>query len=511
MSKAVINGQIQHLSVTAITCFDPKEFGGCNRRWWFKYVAGLPEEPQLSQITGAKIHKAIEGYLLNGAPIKNPIVSAGAHFIPQRSPSILVERPTAGVLTAGGIPMKGYIDVYNQSPLYIDSMGQVQAMTPNQVEVLDWKTTSDLRYAKTGKELLTTQMVGYAKFATTVQPELESVRLSHVYFQTKGRPSAVKNTTTISLDSIIEKYQAIENVAEQIKQVALLAQASQVPANRASCSAYRGCPFLNSCPQEASVGGSMSMIDRLRQAKAQQQGQATPSTTPKTPEIEIEIQAIEADYAGVGKRLGSCPQCTQEVTSENGSQTSSGRIVHLGCKGVTVVPPDAPRPKIQVPIDPSKEVVIDLTPQPNLAPIAINLGGDLIPPTKRVRGPNKPKVEEPQPTTTPETSPPSKPTLELFVDCRVVGVETKPLEPIIDEAKRALAEQAKVDDIRLVDNNSPLAYGKWEGYLGLAMVALVLDGKLSGRYSLSDVRESKTKQVVLEALSGHCTLLVRGY
>ena len=535
MSKAVINGQLQHLSVTAITSFDPKEFGGCNRRWWFKYVAGLPEEPQLSQITGAKIHKAIEGFLLNGTPVNNPVVGAGAHFLPERSPNILVELPTAGVLTAAGIPMKGFIDVYNKSPLYIDSMGQVQAMSPNQVEVLDWKTTSDLRYAKTGKELLTTQMVGYAKFAITTQPELTSVRLSHVYFQTKGRPGAVKNSTIISLDNILERYQAIETVAENIKQVALLTEASEVPANRASCSAYRGCPFLNSCPQGVSTGGPVeTMIEKMKRAKEAQnkgpQAQPQPSSVQVSPELEQEINNIEADYAGPSvKRLGACPQCTQEVTQANGSLTPSGRVVHLGCKGVAIVPPDAPKPSTEAGKALAKELaqgakVDDVKAQ--LINQAQTLAADpnklaerpaYTPPTqeapaKKTRGPNKPKVEGNQTTPAPEAPQTSEGILELFVDVRVMGQQNIwPLEPHIEEAKKTLADQAGVDDIRLVDNSSPLAYGKWEAFLALQMVSLVKEGKLSGRYTLSDVKESKVKQVVLEALAGHCTLLVRGY
>lgn len=514
MAKSVINGQIQHLSVSAIQAFNPKDFGGCNRRWWLKYVAGLPEEAQLSQIVGTKIHKDIETHLLKGTPVTNEVVKAGLHFLPTPG-TVEVEKPFNGILTAAGIPMKGFLDVYNKGPIYIDSLGHVQLMGSGELEVLDWKSTSDLKYAKAGNELKTTQMVGYAKFASLLEPQLERVRLSHVYFKTKGRPEAVKNSVIISLDEIQNRYQSVEDVAQQIKQVALLERVEDVAPNRAACTAFRGCPFINSCPQD-SIGGQMSksMIDMLREAKAKAQGQ-TPAAPTKPAPVVQEMESIEADYNQAGRVFGPCPQCAQPVSSANGSQTPSGRIVHTDCKGVAVLPPDAPKPQ-SLPVEAPKPAA------PQVAPVEA-------PKERKTRGPNKPKPMQVTPAPEPtaedhyaggyeagfdaalDHSSKNK-GLTLFVDVRLSGLhkmETQPLEPIIIQAMERLADEAKVPDLR-VAVDGPLAFGKWKAYLSLELVGMVKTGELRGVYTLNDVKESEVKAVVLDAIGPHFDLVVRG-
>ncbi len=511
MAKSVINGQIQHLSVTAIQSFNPKDFGGCNRRWWFKYVAGLPEEPQLSQITGTKIHKDIENYLIKRTPISNEVVKAGACFLPEPG-SVEVEKPFMGILRAADIPMKGFIDVYNKSPVYIDSLGKVQLQRDGELEVIDWKSTSDLKYGKAGQELKTTQMVGYAKFATLLETDLQRVRLSHVYFRTKGRAEAVKNSVIITLDEIQEKYQTIDNVAQQIKTVALIERVEDVTPNRSACSAYRGCPFINSCPKDSIQGGQMeSMMEKLKRLKAESQAKKAPAQATTQAPTPQEMEAIDQDYNQAGKVFGPCPKCAQPVSLANGSQTPAGTIIHTqGCKGVAVVPPDAPAPQ-SIPAEPKAgftQPQAPANPQPTPAP------------AKRVRGPNKPKpevkVETPAPQPMPEPGPKEEPTIDegltLFVDVRFTGakkIETQPLEPLIVQAMERLADEAKVPDIR-VATDGPLAFGKWKAYLALEMVGMCLSGELKGSYTLNDVKESEVKQLVLEALSSRFDLVVRG-
>ena len=268
---------------------------------------------------------------------------------------------------------------------------------------------------------------------------------------------------------------------------------------------------------------SESMIDKLRRAKAAQQGQPVPAPASPTvvvsPELTKEMKSIEEDYDNVGKVLGTCPSCANTVTNVNGSALPSGAIKHIGCPGVAVLPPDAPKPdqaaglkhaealaKAEAPKTGFTQPQAPADPQPPAAPV------------KKTRGPNKPKDLKPEETPAPQPMPEPGPSkeeleasqgLELYVDCRVKGLKLKSLEPFIVSALEALAQDAGLDDIRLAESG-PMAFGKWKAYLALEVKSMVLTGTLKGAYSLRDVKESEVKQVVCEALFNHCSVYVRG-
>lgn len=97
--------------------------------------------------------------------------------------------------------------------------------------------------------------------------------------------------------------------------------------------------------------------------------------------------------------------------------------------------------------------------------------------------------------------------IELYVDCLpVTGDSAKPLYEYVAECMEALARMAKVDDVRLVDKSSPLAYGNWRG----ALQALVVKSPPPhGRWYV-DTKGSEPCEVVAHALMPRAATVVRG-
>jgi len=404
MKPSIVDGIIQYLSVSSITKFDPSQFAGCQRRWWFAKVQRVPEPEEKQHVEGQKVHSEIEHYIKTGENILGDVAKAGLRFIP-RHPELLVERDMSKGLTADGIPVIGRIDLIDPVGMYIDEHGEYQDDPPDSVEVIDWKTTSNLKYAKTPQELLqTVQMSGYGMYASIAFPGTEYIRLSHVYFQTRGAHRAVKSTALFSLAEIQDRWHTIEEVVKQMRVVAKVSSAEDVPPNVDSCNAYRGCPFKSICPipktsvltnlfskGDSSMG---SLFDRLRQQSSKSLEQTAKETVATTQSVinvplptknrvadlkaqqealqkemaqleEEEKKAQEPPTAMIGCScgdmflpenlkahqasctaipiigLGTCQACQGLLTNLNTSRSPAGRITHIGCPKNGVIPPDA--------------------------------------------------------------------------------------------------------------------------------------------------------------------------
>lgn len=261
---------LNYTSVSALQKFNPEEYGGCESRWWFKYVEHLTEAQTAQQEEGIKGHKQIEHYLPSGQDGLGPIAAAGRHLLPAPGADLFVEhglndrpRPAdvdgrqinffpldQSLLRADGLPLIGFMDWINPRGWYVSPDGILLQDPPNTVEVGDNKFTSNVAYAKTAKELeQSTQMVGYSEFLTAKYPWLEHVRASHNSFQTRGSRAAVKTTTLLSLATIKAAWEKRGHaVVRRMREVALIRREEDVPANLKSCEAYRKkCDFCNSC------------------------------------------------------------------------------------------------------------------------------------------------------------------------------------------------------------------------------------------------------------------------
>ena len=279
MAKSVENGVINTLSPSMINKFDSAAPFGCERRWWFRYVKGLPEAQTGNQELGEKLHALLEarigkrelsmvippeddayGLYLAGEPMVREIEKR----------TILSVEASLLNFTLDGTKCQGFVDV-------VTSDG-----------IIDWKTSSDIRrYGKSAADLATdTQMVIYA---LAMHPDLATVKLAHGQFQTKGnkRTDFVEvEVTQAHLASHRDKV--IVPLIQKMKSAASEKEVSKLERNPKSCF---NCPHKSYCPGETTV---MSFFKKLNPAPAVEAAPAPvvqPVLPPDAPKSEPALAA----------------------------------------------------------------------------------------------------------------------------------------------------------------------------------------------------------------------------
>jgi hypothetical protein len=445
---AVENGVIRYLSVSQIQEFDESTTGGCPRKWFFNKVKRLPSKQTGAQALGEAVHSQNEHYLLTGQDVLGPIARAGKHLLPEPGPDLLVEHPLAeiekdgtikpGGLEAAGVPLIGYIDLVNprEKPL----------------EVVDFKTTSKKAYIKTIDEMQkTVQMTGYARWAIIKYPDLEAVRLTHIYYLTRGSPYAERVSTVVDLTTVKHRWQNVEHIVHRMKATAGVEDFHDVEPNFESCTVYGGCPYRTQCHESPLVRISMSLLSRMRQ----QNGVATPPPAPvpiddlpkKELLIEDKTQAaapvVPPDAPKPDPVLASAGTVGQIHRNANGTYQWDGKGWLL-VDEKDLAPAEAPKAK-RGPGRPKKTATPETaTATPAPAPAVV--------------------TSTPAPAA-PITTPTAAPGIAIYVDCiPTSGAPLRYLDGYLSEVLHALETECNTPDIR-VSEHEMLKYGKWKGAL----------------------------------------------
>ncbi len=305
--KAIGPNGLRYLSPSALTTADPESSDGCLRKYWFQYHEGIKEPSTKAQQIGTDLHAEIEQYLLTGTKALSSLALSGLHMVPTPGPDLLVEYPIAGdkletaPLRASGIPIVGYIDLIHERGTNQGTADVEDTVDPpGCVEVLDWKTTSNEKWIKEPAEMASTlQMISYGRFVTTINPDVEHIRLSHGYFVTKGKTKTRKVSLRVTPDHIEKHWTKIERLAAAIKDVAVETNPDKVPANLRACSAYRGCPHANYC--SAAMHNSLadivghSMARQLLANAPKEDMSILDKMKKPSPAVQAEIDRLKAE------------------------------------------------------------------------------------------------------------------------------------------------------------------------------------------------------------------------
>ncbi len=360
---------LEKVSVSQIASFDPTQPAGCPRRWWFRYVAGKPEPETASKSKGKDFHTSIEHYLRTGEDVLSPEVRAGKHLIRRGERQHVEVQVPDRVFRLGldfaGVYLSGRIDLLDCGTVHLD--GEGAEVSEDVIEVLDWKTTSSIAaYGKSGAALLTDpQMVGYGLAVLNADKYADRVRLSHVYFQTRGQKLAAKRTIVATRNHLEGEHRRLTAVVNDMRDIAQISDVSEVPKNLLACSAYRGCPHASYCPKTEAE--RLKNIWRtpmsLRRATPAPQTQVTPAqqpapvtppaqavhTAPVQPAtthrpVRAEVAAKLREEIERSDDEEGCADCGEELTIRNVSRLTDGTIKHIGCKGAPpqITPPDQP-------------------------------------------------------------------------------------------------------------------------------------------------------------------------
>jgi hypothetical protein len=515
---------------------------------------GRKEPTSAAQQKGSEVvHAPIENYLKTGQKALPPIVLAGAHFIPEPGPDLLVEHPIAGALKVSGIPMIGYIDLMHGRDHYIDSEGGINFhKNESLIEVVDWKSTGDLSRAKKGGDLAeTTQMVSYAKYAFERAPDCEGVRLSHVYFRTKGTPLAKKATILVRRDDIAPEWKKLEHVGKMLLDIARQTSESCVEANTRACDAYGGCPHRSYCgggnrkqlEKLFGVGVTMGLLDAVNlkpEVKAEMaalQAAEAPAPVGYAPEFAAAVDYILASGKGfpaLGTPAAKAYAAYKKIQFSGHGWAGTGElgvltmqepdtVIQLAeeLKGVlakSAAPPPAPVNTTSI-----QDALPALLPPdaPASAPPATDSDRSTmswvspVPEAPKKRG-RKPKevsspaeaaVSPPSSALVAPTPTPNTPFagLVLFVDC-IPSMAYQTLDAYVDRLCEVLCTECKAADIRCAPADGPLGFGKWKG----AIAALAKESPPEAGVYVLDTRGREIAEVVADALRGKCSAFVRG-
>lgn len=352
LGPAVRDGAVRYVSPSQIDKFDAS-VGGCARRWWFRYVERRPEPERAAALQGTQIHAQIEHYLKTGEDVLGEIARSGRAWIPKPGSDLLVEHEFGGArdgeifsaISAAGVPVIGKVDVMHRRPWMISSEGTDLVYEPVTCEVIDWKSTSNIGYAKSPAAIASAwPMLAYGAVARELWPDVERVRLSHVYFATKGPRAAEKRTVSLPVVRVAEGWLRAGDIVERMKSAAGETGAASLAPNLNACGSYGGCPHREYCPRDP--GQVLAAIFR--------KGSAMPNdthTTPASPDKftarpsllqRISAQAAaNAGTAGVSAPLAPSPDRTA-IDAEK-ARLLAEESARRGTAGA-VAPPDAPRP-----------------------------------------------------------------------------------------------------------------------------------------------------------------------
>jgi len=238
----------------------------CLRKWAFKKLDGLSDLPGAAAALGSAVHKQIELYLRSGQPIDlssdaGRIAMAGAHLWPTRDEQIVVEHRFEIVL--GGVPFVGFIDV-----LCAD-------------RVIDHKTTSDLRWAKTRDDLLSDPQATLYAHATGAR------KLQWIYYRTKGVARALDVTVNVTDSDIAPRVERTAQTARLLQALSTAEprpRALDLPATWSACGAFGGCPFRQNCEDATDQERFRSMLTTAEKLAQLQQRVNAPLPQP-TPDF----------------------------------------------------------------------------------------------------------------------------------------------------------------------------------------------------------------------------------
>lgn len=296
--KSLKDGVNLYFSPTSLQLADPESTEGCPRRWWYERVDGRKPPQTKAQAIGTELHTQIEDFVITGRNALGSLALRGLQYIPTPGSDVLVEqdivlsvdteirardaelagdkdgadkiRATASLanapLRAAGVPVTGYIDlVHARGVNYGVSDGEREnARDPEgTVEVVDWKSTSNVDYIKSPEVMAKTiQMTIYGAWVLACMPEAAAVRLSHVYFVTKGRHAPRKVSLRVLPEQIDHQWQRVERVGRLVNDVARETDPEKVDANTKACGAFGGCPHRDYCSAgKKAVFGLSNLFD----------------------------------------------------------------------------------------------------------------------------------------------------------------------------------------------------------------------------------------------------------
>jgi hypothetical protein len=326
-----------------------KDWEICERYWFHKSILRIQVPTHPSAAHGSLIHESLETYLTTGKIVPNEEQAAFVNVAKPYLPPVgaaLIEQEFRLPTYEGGPAWLGYIDVLETQRV--------------PVRVLDHKTTSQFRHAKTPNELANdTQMGAYAYYAFEAGHAKDLVEVSHLYLLTSTKtPKAMYVSALVSERDVRALWKKQIATVKQMAVAATVKDADELYPNTNRCGNIfgRGCPFRSRCGLVPMQKGKNDMstpdskLSFLEQINAKKNGAhaVTPLPPPvvlvpatPAPVLVVAIKASEANVQANGHCMlvGDAAQIYARVKGMDcplgsGFQTT---VQNLQAAGIVVV------------------------------------------------------------------------------------------------------------------------------------------------------------------------------
>jgi hypothetical protein len=252
----------------------------CNRAAGFQYFADFEQPATVDTDFGGRVHAILERWSKDGGHpepnLLDPAEAVAAEALPYVVPLWGPQAEVEGALDLRGRhAWRGRLD-----------------LVPSPGYVIDYKTTSDFKYAKDLR--VDPQALLYATFELRRHPELEACRLRWLYLLKRTPHRALPVDYVMSRAEAERGFAVLESFADEM-QAAANASANIVDKpsyvltllpNFNACSNYRGCPHRHRCKPPLFLGEhTMSSNDFLSRL------QAASAPTPARPTLEMPAPA----------------------------------------------------------------------------------------------------------------------------------------------------------------------------------------------------------------------------
>lgn len=259
-----------HVSASQLSMFTR-----CQRKWFYKYIVGLPYPVGPAAKLGKRVHACLEQRLKTGVwadddPKVLAIAKSGEKHLPQASIDRLLDIEKSFTFSPpdSPVPFVGFIDV----------------LDPSKTTVIDHKTTGNLHWAKSEQELsIDPQAIIYSYYAWRELGWAAPVTFRHIYYCTSQRASMTTDCVLTEQD-LATKITTFVDQAKAMSELSGCTSVEDAPANTSACGDYGGCPFRGQCPaiktkKETEMSSGISAFEAIM-AKAKAKAIATHEAKP---------------------------------------------------------------------------------------------------------------------------------------------------------------------------------------------------------------------------------------
>jgi hypothetical protein len=258
-------------SATQVTTFRE-----CKRKWFFKSVEKLDQGPGTiaSRLGTETDNEQLQPYFKDGRDFdytreSGYIAASALAFLPLpqlRGVEVQkrIELPSA---QADRYPFSfgylGYIDLWHPDSSVLPWLeGDFLELppTPQKISgpiplVIDFKTTSDFKWAKTRETLRTDVQANIYAMYALVSTGAPAVDLAWVYMRTRGARKAKRTHTRLYRDEVAAQYEAIDATGIELVETRMGTKSEAeggpgglaLPPNPDACEMYGGCPYRAKC------------------------------------------------------------------------------------------------------------------------------------------------------------------------------------------------------------------------------------------------------------------------